>query len=111
MTTFGAAPGQNFAAVGGGHACAEAVSACAAEVARLEGSFHGADPARETIKEKLTKAGVTMLGASVPRAGKRTRHSIESLTYKQFKEWPGFRWRLLLPSIGSRHAAIYFESD
>jgi hypothetical protein len=27
MATFGAAPGQNFTAVGGGHACAEAVSA------------------------------------------------------------------------------------
>jgi hypothetical protein len=57
MTTFGTATCQYFAAVGSGHACAEAVSACAAEVARLESSFHGADPARETIKEKLMNAG------------------------------------------------------
>jgi hypothetical protein len=30
---------------------------------------------------------VAMLGASVPQAGKRTRHSIESIIHKQFKEW------------------------
>jgi hypothetical protein len=60
MTTFGATPGQDFAAVGGGHACAEAVGACAAEVARLEGSFHGVGPARETDKEKLKNAGGPM---------------------------------------------------
>jgi hypothetical protein len=60
MATFGAAPGQNFTAVGGGHACAEAVSACAAEVARLERSFHGADPARESGSELIVPAIATL---------------------------------------------------
>lgn len=53
VTAFGAATCQHFAAVGGGHTCTEAVSACAAEVARLESSFHGVDPARETITREL----------------------------------------------------------
>lgn len=41
MAAFGAATSEHFAAIGGGHAGAEAMYALTFQVARLESSFHG----------------------------------------------------------------------